>query len=466
VDIAVVGLGKLGAPLAAVLASSGHRVIGVDREARVVDAINAGLSPHDEPRLQEHITMAGDLLSATSDTAAAVGASTLTYVLVPTPSGADGEFSLDFVFPVIRAVGEAIAGQDGSHVVVVTSTVMPGHTDGPIREALEEAAGRRVGDRLGLCYNPEFIALGSVIDDMRSPDLTLIGESDVSAGDVVESVSRSFCLKESFVARMSLVDAEITKLAVNTFVTTKISYANMLAELCERLPNANADVVTKAIGHDSRIGGKYLQPATAYGGPCFPRDNLAFVAMAHRVGSRADLAEATHSLNTHQVDRLAGHVQRALAPGEGIVSILGLSYKPGTPVVEQAVGTLLADHLAGLGYKVVVYDPLAADMAKKALGDRVEFAESAATCIADADVVVIATAWPEFASLPAEALRRAGSSVRVIDCWRQVDTESLGVDVEILRPGQQKHSSGDLSDTTWEVPQNDESEPTVGGVSR
>ena len=109
-----------------------------------------------------------------------MGASTLTYILVPTPSGPDGEFSLDFVFPVIKAVGKAIAGQEVSHVVVVTSTVMPGHTDGPIRQALEVAAGRSVGDRLGLCYNPEFIALGSVIDDMRSPDLTLIGESDAS----------------------------------------------------------------------------------------------------------------------------------------------------------------------------------------------------------------------------------------------------------------------------------------------
>lgn len=460
-DIAVVGLGKLGAPLAAVLASSGHRVIGVDRDTRVVDALNAGRSPHDEPRLLEHITAAGGRLRATTDTVAAVGSSTLTYVLVPTPSGPDGEFSLDFVLPVIRAVGEAIAGQGESHTVVITSTVMPGHTDGPIRNALEEAAGRTVGDRLGLCYNPEFIALGSVIDDMRSPDLTLIGESDATAGNVVEAVSRSFCLKEPFVSRMGLVDAEITKLAVNTFVTTKISYANMLAELCERLPNANADVVTKALGHDSRIGGKYLQPATAYGGPCFPRDNLAFVAMARRVGSRADLAEATHNLNTHQVDRLAGHVERALAPGEGIVSILGLSYKPGTPVVEQAVGTLLAAHLAELGYKVIVYDPLAADAARKVLGDRVEFAESAAACIADADVVVVATAWPEFASLPGGSLRRAGASVRVIDCWRQVDIESLGVEVEILRPGQQRQRSGDPTDTTWKVPQTDANEPVV-----
>ena len=133
-------------------------------------------------------------------------------------------------------------------------------------------------------------------------------------------------------------------------------------------------------------------------------------------------------------------------------------------MVEQAVGTLLADHLAERGYKVTVYDPLAADAAKKVLEDRVEFAESAATCIADADVVVIATAWPEFASLPGASLRRAGAAVRVIDCWRQIDTDSLGAEIEIFRPGQQKHHSGDLTDTTWEVPQTGGDEQPLRGV--
>lgn len=412
------------------LAARGHQVTGVDTNQTVLDALRGGLAPVAEPGLQQLLDAARENLRVTPDIAEAVGSTELTYLIVPTPSGPDGEFSLRFLIPALEAAGAAIAGKDGRHVVAVTSTVMPGHSDGPIREALEAAAGRSLGDTLGLSYNPEFVALGSVVADMSAPDIVLIGESAPWVGDLVETVSLSLCANKPYVARMGLVDAEVTKLAVNTFVTTRISYANMLAELCEKLPGADASVVTAALGHDSRIGTKYLQPATAYGGPCFPRDNVALSALARRMGAGAELAEATHRVNCRQVERLASLAEVHLAPGEGVVAVLGLAYKPGTPVIDEAIGVLVAEHLAAKGHKVVAYDPMAGEAARERLGDKVAVVDSLESCLADARVAVVATAWPELSDLSGGA-----RGLAVIDCWRHVDAGSLPPDASLHQMG-------------------------------
>ena len=164
--ISVVGLGKLGAPLAAVLASKGFDVIGCDLNREYVDAVNRGQAPVDEPRLQELIESSAGRLSATTDVGDAVAQTDVTFVIVPTPSDASGRFSNAALLSAMDAIGAGVQCKDGYHLVVITSTVMPGSTGGDIQAALERHSGRTVGATLGLCYNPEFIALGSVIRDM------------------------------------------------------------------------------------------------------------------------------------------------------------------------------------------------------------------------------------------------------------------------------------------------------------
>ena len=246
---------------------------------------------------------------------------------------------------------------------------MPGSCDGELRPALEQASGRQVGESLGLCYSPEFIALGNVIRDMLEPDMVLIGESDARAGDVLEALYAGVCENDPPFRRMSLVNAELTKIAVNTYVTMKISYANTLADLCERLPGADVESVTDALGLDTRIGGKYLRGAIAYGGPCFPRDNKAFAVLARELGTEAPLAEATDAINEAQSHRLARIVHRALGANDA-VGMLGLSYKPDTAVVDESPGIALAELLAENGVREInVFDPVATDAAARVLGD-------------------------------------------------------------------------------------------------
>jgi len=429
-QVSVVGLGKLGSPLAAVLASKGHQVIGVDVNPGYVRALAAGEAPVEEPGLQALIDASKGRLTATTDYEQAVLASELSFVIVPTPSDTKGGFSNKYVLSAVTEIGKALKKKPGYHVVNITSTVMPGSTGGEIRRALEEASGRTVGRDLGLCYNPEFIALGSVVRDMLFPDMLLIGESDPRAGDVLEAIYKTTCEKNPPVMRMSWVNAELTKISVNTYVTTKISYANMLAEMCEHLPGADVDVVTEALGMDTRIGKKYLKGALGYGGPCFPRDNVAFGVLARSIGARADIAEATDRLNRHQIDRLALLALRLL-DSRSKVGVMGLSYKPDTGVIEESQGVALAARLSEERKEVYVHDPLALQGAMAVLQDKVVPMASAEECVKAADVLVITTPWPQFKDVPHSAFARSGSRLQVLDCWRLLPREKLAAVADI-----------------------------------
>lgn len=420
--------------MAAVMASKGHDVIGVDVNPAFVEAVNRGKAPVQEPQLQEKLDAARARISATLDVGEAVRDTDITFVIVPTPSTAAGDFSLRYALDAMASIGRALREKASYHVVVMTSTVMPGATDRELVPALERASGKSVGVDFGFCYSPEFIALGSVIRDMLYPDMILIGESDSRAGDVVEGVYRSTVDNSPSYARMNFVNAELTKISVNTFVTTKISYANMLADICDRLPHADVDVVTGAVGMDSRIGKKYLRGALAYGGPCFPRDNRAFAYLAETVGARADLAKATDGLNAYQTDRLVQLIRNRAGAGRQ-VAILGLSYKPHTAVIEESASIHLAARLAKDGLAVSVHDPLALDAAKAVLQDAVRYCANAADAAEAADVVVIATAWPDYARLEAGVFAK-GARKTVIDCWRMLPAEVGGVcDIVYLGTG-------------------------------
>src|SRR6185369_8684440 len=415
--ISIFGLGKLGSPMAAVMVHKGHTVTGVDVNPAYVAAIQEGRPPVNEPGLAAMITANRERLTATTDSVAAVLATDATFIMVPTPSEADGGFSMKWVLSAAEQIGAALKTKAGWHLVVLSSTVMPGSTGGTLLPALEAHSGKKCGVDFGLCYNPEFIALGSVIRDMLNPDMILIGESDSRSGELLEELYKGVCDSNPRIQRMNYVNAELTKLSVNTFVTTKISYANMLAQVCERLPGADADVVTSAIGCDSRIGSKYLKGALGYGGPCFPRDNVAFSALARATGAPALLAEATDQLNRRQVPRLA-EIVRSRLPNSGTVGILGLSYKPHTEVIEESQGLELAKYLSSAGLRVVVYDPAAIENARRELGDAITYAGSAAACAKQADVLVITTAWPEFKNLTPADLKPGDRRPVIVDCWR------------------------------------------------
>jgi UDPglucose 6-dehydrogenase len=412
----VIGLGKLGAPLAAALAHRGFEVTGIDLSERAVSAINRGEAPVDEPGLATMIAESRERLRASTDFDA-VRAADAIFILVPTPSEPAGGFSMEYVLAAARRVGAMLRDRTDFPLVVLTSTVMPGDTEGRLRPVLEEASGMKCGEDFGLAYNPEFIALGSVIRDLLNPDFVLVGESDARTGELLEEFYGRFGMNAAPVARMAIVNAEITKLSVNTFVTTKIAFANMLARICEAYPGADVDVVTRALGRDSRIGAKYLKGSVAYGGPCFPRDNKAMAEVGRRVGVEARIARTT-DLDNRAITEWLAEKTVSLLPEGGTVGLLGLAYKPDTNVAEESQGVWLARALAAKGVRVKAHDPAAGESGRALIGATAAVVETVDECLAGADVVLVLTPWPEYAALAAERFADRPQPVAVIDCWR------------------------------------------------
>ena len=414
--VSVIGLGKLGASMVAAIASRGFEVIGVDVNQKSVDLVNEGKEPVQETDLGKYISENKERIRATMSHEEAILNSDISFVIVPTPSDEKGSFSLQYAAWAFREMGRALAKKNDYHIVVLTSTVLPGATRFGLLPILEKASGKKAGRDFGLCYSPEFIALGSVIRDFLNPDFTLCGEFDERSGSELEEFYSKVMFGNSPCKRMSLENAELTKISVNTFVTTKITFANMLADLCERIPGGNVDVVTDALGTDSRIGKKYLTGAIGYGGPCFPRDNVALSYMARTLDTCADIAETTDRVNRSMAETITDKLRPIIKHGVTI-AILGLAYKPSSHVVEESQGIYLAKLLSEAGARVVAYDPLANESANAELKGKIVIMDSAKKCLEQADIVLITTADEEFKNLTAEDFIKS-RGITVYDFWR------------------------------------------------
>lgn len=417
-NISSIGLGKLGLCSAACFASKGHRVIGVDSNEQHVEALNGGLCPIDEPGLPVLLDGCRQRMEFTVDCGYAVRNSEITLITVPTPSNPDGRFSNAYVETVLDRLGPALKAKKAFHVVGIVSTVMPGTCESVFKPTLEKLTGKTCGRDFGLIYNPEFVALGSVLRDFLNPDMLLIGASDDRSAQIARDLYAGVVESAPYCAAMNLTNAEITKLSLNCYVTLKISFANELAAVCERVCGADVDVVTTAIGADSRVGRKYLKGGLGFGGPCFPRDNLAFQRCAEDAGAQVHLSPNVVKVNGTVVDRLLEMID-AHGPSGSTVTLLGLSYKPGTHVVEESQPVILAERLLDAGYAVRMHDPKAAQGACEALQGRGTFCDDPYEAACGASVVVVLTTWPEYQHLDVARLEaKAGPAPLLIDCWR------------------------------------------------
>lgn len=422
--LSVIGLGKLGACSAACFAYKGFEVIGVDINKDYVDAINNGKAPVYEPKLQEIIDASDGRLKATQEYEEAIKGSDITFLIVPTPSREDGYFSDRYLQDALKELSVALKKINKKHhLFVITSTVSPGTTEEKLIPLIESVSGKKLNKDFGVSYNPEFIALGSVIRDFLNPDMVLIGESSKSVGDTLEEIYRAVCENKPYIARMSLISSEITKISLNSYITMKISYANTLANICEAIPHANIDDITKALGADKRISPYYLKGGLSYGGPCFPRDNRAFAAFAKKYGYEAKLAKATDEVNEFQIKHLTDLVLKYIPNGNSAVSVLGLSYKPNTPVIEESPAVKLIGELLKKDKEVIAYDPLAMEYIRAHFGDNILYASTMKDCISKSSVWIITTPTDEFRSIDNGLIVR--SPTTIIDCWRIMDASKL-----------------------------------------
>jgi UDPglucose 6-dehydrogenase len=410
-SVSVFGLGKLGACMAATLAARGFEVLGVDVDEEKVRCVNAGVAPVEEPRLSETLCEGRARLRATRDPGEAV-ATDASFFIPPSPSLPDGSFSNEFLLRAMQPIAQQVgaAGKRG-HLFVVSSTTTPGAVRQVLIPMLEREVGGRCGEAFGVCYNPEFIALGNVIRGLLEPDLVLIGESDPASGTALEALYRRYLRNQPTIARMSITSAELTKISVNSYITMKISFTNQLRLIAERYPDADIHDILAAVGADSRIGRKYLSPGLSYGGPCFPRDNRLVAFAARQAGLEAPLAEATDRVNEQTKQRLVERVAALAAPGD-TVAVLGVAYKPDTYIVEESAGLHLAQRLKQLGYRVVIHDEVARPSNSPSL-HAFEFLAELRELAARPDVRVVALCCPS----PVYRGFRLPPHVKMFDPW-------------------------------------------------
>jgi UDPglucose 6-dehydrogenase len=421
-NVSIIGLGKLGASMAAGMASRGFNVIGVDINHSVVDALTAGKAPVYETNLDKMIKENKARIRATTNHEEAILATDISFVIVPTPSDDKGAFSIQYAASAFRKIGKALRNKKGYHVVVLTSTVLPGATRLGLLPLLESESGKKCGEDFGLCYSPEFIALGSILHDFLNPDFFLAGEFDVRSGDMLESVNKRVALNAAPSRRMSIENAELAKIAINGFITLKISYANMLADMCEKIPGGDVDVVSDALGMDSRIGRKYLTGGFGFGGPCFPRDNVALTFLGDVLEVSTEVPKANNYFNRSLAARTVEKLKPYINKGQTI-AILGLAYKPLSHVIEESPGIFLARAFSDEGYRVIGYDPLATAGAREALRDHALIADSLSECLTESEIILVTTRDDLFKNISPTDFLGNKNNITIVDFWRFLNPE-------------------------------------------
>lgn len=426
--ISVFGLGHVGLTFAVCLASRGFRVIGYDKDKRKLKNIMKGKPPFYEPGLQELLakTLRNKDLSLTIDPKAAMKESNFTFIAVGTPERPEGGVDLSFLFEALKVIGQSLRLNNDWHLIVIRSTVPPGTS----REAvmlLEKYSGKKCGKDFGLCMNPEFLREGNAIEDTMNPDRIVIGEYDRKSGDALEDLYKSFHNNEvPPILRTSLENAEIIKYANNAFLAMKISFINMIARLCEKIPYADVEEVAVGIGLDRRICPYFLKAGLGWGGSCFPKDLKGLLHVGKKLGVNMPLIEATISINEVQPLKAVEFAEELLGNLNGkLIAILGLAFKPNTDDMRSAVSIKIINKLLEKNAAVAVYDPKAINNAKKIFGDKVRYAKSAKECIKGADCAIIVTEWHEFKNIKPKDFKRYMKKSIVIDGRRIYDPNEM-----------------------------------------
>ncbi len=410
----------MGLVTGACLADFGNRVTCVDEDEAKIERLSQLGVPFFEPGLPEIVArnVQERRLSFTSDLPKALKGSRVVFITVGTPASRDGSADTRAIFEVARLIARNL---DGYKLVVQKSTAPVG-TAREVWRTMKRAARR--GAEFDVASNPEFLREGSAVETFMRPDRVVIGAETKRAADHLRKIYDPLFLIETPMVVTTLETAELIKYAANTFLATKISFINEIANLCE-VVGADVQMVAKAIGMDRRIGPKFLHAGPGYGGSCFPKDTQALATFARAAGLKARVVEATISANQHQMLRMVEKITHAIgAPRGKRVGVLGLSFKPNTDDVREAPALTIVAGLRRRGVRVTAYDPVAMPRAREVLRG-VAFADDAYGAARGADALAIVTEWNEFRNLDLARLRRLMRKAVLCDLRNIYDPEEV-----------------------------------------
>src|SRR5580692_2509050 len=436
-QIAIVGSGYVGLVAGACFADMGHQVILVDNDQQKLAALKNGQVPIHEKFLPELLQRHRDgSLTFSDDLRTAVQASEAVFIAVGTPPTEQGNADLSYVESVARIIPSAING----YKVVVEKSTVPVYTSEWIRKIILRNAA--APDSFDVASNPEFLREGTAVTDFLYPDRIVVGADSERCASVLRAIyapltDGSYYRRSDAIPRpdqaqipppliiTSTKSAELIKHACNAFLAMKISFINAVASVCESV-GANVQQVCQGVGTDSRIGPRFLNPGIGYGGSCFPKDLMAFRAVAREHGYDFRLLDEIMQINEDQRHRFLRKVNSALWTLRGKrLGVLGLAFKGGTDDIRESPAIAIVQSLLQQGSKVIAYDPAGMERAREVLGDQIDYANSSYEAAHDADALLILTEWEEFANLDLSRLRQELKYPIVIDGRNLYDPETM-----------------------------------------
>jgi len=389
--IAVVGTGYVGLVTGTCFAETGNNVTCIDIDKAKIDKLNSGQVTIYEPGLEKIFlrNQREERLHFTTNLAEGIKDARIIFLALPTPPGEDGSADLKYIIGVANDLGKIL---DDYKVIVDKSTVPVGTA-----EKVHATIAKNFKGEFDVVSNPEFLREGVAVDDFLKPDRVVIGATSERAKKVMGELYAPFVRSGNPILYMDVRSAELTKYAANSFLATKITFMNEIAQLCERL-GADVDMVRRGVGSDDRIGKRFLFPGIGYGGSCFPKDVQALAKSSTEVSYDFKILNAVMDVNEKMKLHLLPKIKKYFGGdlnGKKF-ALWGLAFKPNTDDIREAPALYMIEALTAAGATVCAYDPEAMGNVKKILGDKIEFGETQYECLNKADALVIATEWNEF----------------------------------------------------------------------
>ena len=418
--ICVIGTGYVGLVAGTCLAEMGNKVICVDNNEEKLEKLRQGIVPIYEPGLEEliKVNVAENRLSFSNDLKSAVEKSLVCFIAVGTPQGEDGSADLKYVYQVAEQIGESI----NDYKVIVDKSTVPVGTADKVTEIIKQ----KTNHAFDVVSNPEFLKQGAAVDDFLKPDRVVIGSNSQKATEIMQELYAPFLRTGNPVIIMDVRSAEMTKYASNSFLAVKISYANEIANICEKV-GANAEMVRIGMCSDKRIGSQFLFPGLGYGGSCFPKDVKALLKTAKDNDCDTQMLEAADKINKLQrklfVDKILKHFDGDV--NGKTFAVWGLAFKPKTDDMREAPAITIINALLEKGAKVQAYDPKAFEAAKFHFADKITYAKNSYEALNEADALLLLTEWNEFRRPDFDRIKSTLVTPLIFDGRNQYDPKRM-----------------------------------------
>lgn len=418
--ITVIGTGYVGLVVGACLSEMGNDVICVDNNKEKLEQIKKGIIPIYEPGLEEliKVNVNENRLTFTDNLKYAVQNSLVCYIAVGTPQGEDGSADLKYVYQVAESIGESI----NEYKVIVDKSTVPVGTADKVTEIIKS----KTNIEFDVVSNPEFLKQGAAVDDFLKPDRVIIGSNSKKATDIMQELYAPFLRTGNPVIVMDVKSAEMTKYASNSFLAVKISYANEIANICEKV-GADAEMVRIGMCSDKRIGTQFLFPGLGYGGSCFPKDVKALIKTAKDFNCDSSLLESADIVNKKQrmlfVNKILNYYNNDIK--DKTFAIWGLAFKPKTNDMREAPSITIINELLNKGAEIKAYDPKAFDLAKLIFGDKITYSKNAYDALIDSNALLLLTEWNEFRRPDFDRIKSLLKTPVIFDGRNQYDSNRL-----------------------------------------